>query len=98
MVDRHLLREFSVDDAELEAVMDASFDMLEDVINEEAQTYDINDILVGTVVRVDDEEVVVDGDGQADAVEGDVALGLAVPVVVGVVHRVQRRALQVDLE
>ena len=60
MVDRHLLREFSVDDAELEAVMDASFDMLEDVINEEAQTYDINDILVGTVVRVDDEEVVVD--------------------------------------
>ncbi len=60
MVDRNLLREFAVDDAELEAVMDASFDMLEDVINEEAQTYDINDILVGTVVRFDDEEVIVD--------------------------------------
>jgi small subunit ribosomal protein S1 len=60
MVDRNLLREFNVDDAELEAVMQASFDALEDVINEQAQTYDINDILTGTVVRVDDEEVIVD--------------------------------------
>ena len=60
MVDRNLLREFNVDDAELEAVMQASFDALEDVINAEAQTYDINDILTGTVVRVDDEEVIVD--------------------------------------
>ena len=60
MVDRNLLREFNVDDAELEAVMQASFDALEDVINAQAQTYDINDILTGTVVRVDDEEVIVD--------------------------------------
>ncbi|MEO2025432.1 MAG: 30S ribosomal protein S1, partial [Fuerstiella sp.] len=60
MVDRNLLREFHVDNAELEAVMQASFEALEDVINAEAQTYDINDILTGTVVRVDDEEVMVD--------------------------------------
>ena len=60
MVDRNLLREFNVDDDELEAVMQASFDALEDVINAEAQTYDINDILTGTVVRIDDEEVIVD--------------------------------------
>ena len=60
MVDRNLLREFNVDNAELEAVMQASFEALEDVINAEAQTYDINDILTGTVVRVDDEEVMVD--------------------------------------
>ncbi|APZ92836.1 30S ribosomal protein S1 [Fuerstiella marisgermanici] len=60
MVDRHLLREFSVDDAELEAVLEGSFDALDEAIQNEAHTYDINDILQGTVVRVDDEEVVVD--------------------------------------
>ena len=64
MVDRNLLREFHVDDAELDAVMEASFEGMEngfeDVLQEQAQTYDINDILTGTVVRVDDEEVVVD--------------------------------------
>ncbi|MCA9083290.1 MAG: S1 RNA-binding domain-containing protein, partial [Planctomycetaceae bacterium] len=60
MVDRQLLREFNVDDAELESVLKASFEALEDVLHEEAQTYDINDILKGTVVRIDDEEVVVD--------------------------------------
>ena len=60
MVDRNLLREFTVDDAELEALLQDSFDDLEQEIQQEAQTYDINDILNGTVVRVDDEEVVVD--------------------------------------
>jgi small subunit ribosomal protein S1 len=60
MVDRNLLREFTVDDAELESVLEGSFDELDEEIQKEAQTYDINDILTGTVVRVDDEEVVVD--------------------------------------
>ena len=59
MVDHHLLREFHVDDEELESLLGGSFD-LDDEIQKEAQTYDINDILTGTVVRVDDEEVVVD--------------------------------------
>lgn len=59
MVDHHLLREFHVDDEELESLLGGSFD-LDEEIQKEAQTYDINDILTGTVVRVDDEEVVVD--------------------------------------
>lgn len=59
MVDHHLLREFHVDDEELESLLGGDFD-LDDEIQKEAQTYDINDILTGTVVRVDDEEVVVD--------------------------------------
>ena len=59
MVDHHLLREFHVDDEELENLLGGAFD-LDEEIQKEAQTYDINDILTGTVVRVDDEEVVVD--------------------------------------
>ena len=60
MVDRNLLREFSVDDAELEALLSDDFSILDEELQKEAHTYDINDILTGTVVRVDDEEVVVD--------------------------------------
>ncbi len=67
MVDRNLLREFSVDEGELDAVMAASFPELstdENAINDlydaKAQAYDINEILTGTIVRVDNEEVVVD--------------------------------------
>lgn len=58
MVDRHLIREFDIDDAELEAIL-SEVD-LDREIQTEAKTYDINDILNGTVVRVDSEEVVVD--------------------------------------
>ena len=64
MVDRHLLREFGVEDSELDAVMAASFpDFAGDeseFYESEAQTYGLNDILTGTIVRVDSEEVVVD--------------------------------------
>ena len=64
MVDRNLLREFSVEDSELDAVMAASFpDFAGDeseFYESEAQTYGLNDILTGTIVRVDSEEVVVD--------------------------------------
>ncbi|MEZ6124743.1 MAG: S1 RNA-binding domain-containing protein [Planctomycetaceae bacterium] len=59
MVDRFLLREFNVDDDELNALIDGTID-LDEEIQKEANTYDVNDILTGTVVRVDDEEVVVD--------------------------------------
>ena len=58
MVDRHLLREFDIDDAELDAIL-GDID-LDGEIHLQARTYDINDILNGTVVRVDSEEVVVD--------------------------------------
>ena len=64
MVDRNLLREFGVEDSELDAVMSASFpDFADDesvFYESEAQTYALNDILHGTIVRVDNEEVVVD--------------------------------------
>ncbi|MFN9720510.1 MAG: 30S ribosomal protein S1 [Planctomycetota bacterium] len=62
MVDRHLMREFNIDEAELDAVIAASFPDFaeEDIYHEQAQTYDLNQILTGTIVRVDNEEVVVD--------------------------------------
>jgi small subunit ribosomal protein S1 len=62
MVDRNLLREFSIDESELDAVISASFPDFaeEDIYHEQAQAYDLNQILTGTIVRVDDEEVVVD--------------------------------------
>jgi len=62
MVDRNLLREFSVDEAELDAVIAASFPDFaeEDIYHEQAQAYDLSQILTGTIVRVDNEEVVVD--------------------------------------
>jgi small subunit ribosomal protein S1 len=62
MVDRNLLREFNIDEAELDAVISASFPDFaeEDIYQEQAQAYDLNQILTGTIVRVDDEEVVVD--------------------------------------
>jgi small subunit ribosomal protein S1 len=64
MVDRHLLREFNVDESELDAVISASFpNFAEDesvFYEDEAQAYDLNQIISGTIVRVDNEEVVVD--------------------------------------
>lgn len=62
MVDRNLLREFHIDEAELDAVIAASFPDFaeEDIYHEQAQAYDLNQILTGTIVRVDNEEVVVD--------------------------------------
>ncbi|MEN9557335.1 MAG: hypothetical protein RLZZ232_3621 [Planctomycetota bacterium] len=62
MVDRNLLREFNIDEAELDAVIAASFPDFaeEDIYHEQAQAYDLNQILTGTIVRVDNEEVVVD--------------------------------------
>ena len=67
MVDRHLLREFTVDDSELDAVLAASFpelatdeEAIHGLYDDQAQAYGINEILTGTIVRVDNEEVVVD--------------------------------------
>ncbi len=62
MVDRNLLREFNIDEAELDAVIAASFPDFseEEIYHQEAQAYDLNQILTGTIVRVDNDEVVVD--------------------------------------
>ena len=64
MVDRNLLREYGVEDSELDAVMSASFpDFADDesvFYESEAQAFALNDIIHGTIVRVDNEEVVVD--------------------------------------
>ncbi|MEZ6060784.1 MAG: 30S ribosomal protein S1 [Planctomycetaceae bacterium] len=63
MVDRNLLREFSVDEQELDSLFptdDSGFLDEAAMYETEAQTYDINEIMMGTIVKVDDEEVMVD--------------------------------------
>ncbi len=54
MVDRHLLREFHIDEAELDAVIAASFPDFaeEDIYHQEAQAYDLNQILTGTTSAI----------------------------------------------
>ena len=67
MVDRNLLREFTVSDEELESYLSNSFaDMTGDESNidlmydETSRTFDSNEIVQGTIIRVDDDEVLVD--------------------------------------
>ncbi len=63
MVDRNLLREFSVDEQELDSLFpsdESGFIDEASMYETEAQTYDINEIMTGTIVKVDDEEVMVD--------------------------------------
>ncbi|MCA8987606.1 MAG: 30S ribosomal protein S1 [Planctomycetaceae bacterium] len=67
MVDRNLLREFSVTDDELDSFMGSAFgdlagseadiDMFYD---ETARSFDANEIIEGRIIRVDEEEVLVD--------------------------------------
>jgi len=66
MVDRNLIREFGVDDADIEAALgdtaiqldkDEEMDLLYD---ERARTFDVNQILQGTVLRADSNQVLVD--------------------------------------
>ncbi len=67
MVDRNLLREFTVDDSELEAALGATLAELETdenamdaVYNHTDQTFETNTIVQGTVIRVEADEVLVD--------------------------------------
>ena len=67
MVDRNLIREFNVDDDELDAQFGQSLDdlmggtgELDFVIDETAKGFDSNQIVVGTVIETDGEEVLVD--------------------------------------
>jgi small subunit ribosomal protein S1 len=67
MVDRNLIREFNVNDDELENELGDIFD-LDDTESEEwdsfynrtAQQYDINQIIEGMIIRVEEDEVLVD--------------------------------------
>lgn len=58
MVDRYLAREFDVDDDELIAVLGDDFEIPDELYVRE--TVDVNEIVTGTVLRVQGEEVLVD--------------------------------------
>ncbi len=67
MVNRNLIREFSIDDADLEAALGDSYadftmddSSLDETYDNSARSFDVNQIVDGTIVRVDGEEVVVD--------------------------------------
>ena len=67
MVDRHLLRDFDVDDAELEKALGATLAELDQdeaamdaVYNHTDQTFETNTLVEGTVIRVESDEVLVD--------------------------------------
>ena len=67
MVDRSLIREFSVSDTELEETfdgalqeMDADGAVLDLLYDQSTSPFDVNQIIEGTVVRVEGEEVIVD--------------------------------------
>ena len=69
MVDRFLLREFNVDDAELDSAFDISSldetdlnatDELERIYGSVGHSFDVNQIIEGTVIRVEGDEVLVD--------------------------------------
>ncbi len=67
MVDRNLLREFDVSDADLEAALglsladaEAAEEALIAEYNQRDAGYDVNAVLVGTIVRVEGEEVLID--------------------------------------
>ena len=67
MVDRNLIREYNIDEAELEAALgtaltdlNQSEEAMDQVINERAQAFDINEIISGKIIRIDSDEVLVD--------------------------------------
>ncbi len=66
MVDRNLMREFLVDDAELELTMGAALreiseaEELADNLYSNASEFDVNQLVKGTVLRIEGEDVLVD--------------------------------------
>ena len=65
MVDRYLLREFNVADEELELAFDlsdidfdsASADEMAGIYGSVTQTFESNQIIEGTIIRIDGDEV-----------------------------------------
>ena len=68
MVDRNLVRQFSVDDQQLEAILGASF--VDPVVTDEqiVDAPDINQIVDGTILRIEGDEVLVDIGYKAEGV------------------------------
>lgn len=66
MVDRHLIREFPVDDAELELSLGDALRQIEeaeeaaDALYVDNSDFDVNQLVKGTVLRIEGEEVLVD--------------------------------------
>ncbi|MCH7686103.1 MAG: S1 RNA-binding domain-containing protein, partial [Planctomycetes bacterium] len=66
MVDRNLIREFNVDESELEKALGKSLEQWQDdaqmdaEYDERARSFDVNQIVDGVILRVDGDEVVVD--------------------------------------
>ena len=69
MVDRFLIREFNVADEELDLAFDVSNidystitapDDLEGIYGSITQSFDVNQIIDGTIIRIDGDEVLVD--------------------------------------
>ena len=61
MVDRNLIRQFNVEESELEAALGTAFSTLQESDETYAErSYDLNQIVEGTVMRVDDGDVLVD--------------------------------------
>ena len=67
MVDRNLIREFQVDDSEIESELGEAYQQFEDedgtmdvVYDETSRSFDLNQIVTGTVLSIDGDEVLVD--------------------------------------
>ena len=67
MVDRNLLREYSINDDELDSLLGGTLaELVSDqaemdaLYDETSRTFDANEIVQGKIIRVDDEEVLVD--------------------------------------
>ncbi|GAB4144297.1 MAG: 30S ribosomal protein S1 [Planctomycetaceae bacterium] len=61
MVDRNLIREFNVDEEELQATLGETFSDLQQTDETYVQkSFDVNQIVEGTILRVDGDEVLVD--------------------------------------
>lgn len=61
MVDRHLIRELAIDDAELEAALGGSLDdLVPDDEEYNQQAVDVNEIITGKILRIEGNEVLVD--------------------------------------
>ncbi|MFQ5732107.1 MAG: 30S ribosomal protein S1 [Planctomycetaceae bacterium] len=58
MVDRNLIREFHVDDADIETLLGDAFEELDPKIV--AVTYDVNQIVQGTIIRIEGDDALID--------------------------------------
>ena len=67
MVDRNLIREFNVNEADLENALGESLDdwhqdeaQMDVLYDERARSFDVNKTVSGTIIRIDGEDVLVD--------------------------------------